>query len=65
MFQIYKKTYQTKYLAKTWQQALRSREITKNNYRVTGDMKKAKAFTRMVSQWNKFTHLRVGEISLT
>ena len=39
------------YLAKTWQQALKQREIEKNNYRVTGDLKKAKSFVSLVSNF--------------
>ena len=39
------------YLAKTWQQTLRKREIEKNNYRVTGDLKKAKIFVSLVSNF--------------
>lgn len=52
MFNTYIKNYQTKYLSKTWLQVLRKREVKKNNYRVSGSIKKAKAFVRMV---NNFT----------
>jgi hypothetical protein len=51
MFYTNTKNYQTKHLAKTWQNALQKREIEKNNYHVTGDIKKAKAFVRMVENF--------------
>jgi hypothetical protein len=41
------KNYQTRHLSKTWQLALKRREIEKNNFRATGDLKKAKAFVKM------------------
>jgi hypothetical protein len=39
------------HFSKTWQQALKRREIEKNNYHATGDIKKAKAFVAMVSNF--------------
>jgi hypothetical protein len=51
MFYINTQNYQTKHLAKTWQNALQKREVERNNYHVTGDIKKAKAFVRMVENF--------------
>ena len=39
------------YLAKTWQQMLRKRQIEKNNYHATGNLKKAKIFVSLVSHF--------------
>ena len=50
MFWTYQKNNE-QYFAKTWQQTLRRREIQRNNYRVTGDLKKAKAFVTMLSSF--------------
>lgn len=44
MFHTINKNYQNKHLAKTWQNKLSKREVCKNNYHATGDIKKAKAF---------------------
>ena len=51
MFYTNTKNYQTRHLAKTWQYALQKREVERNNYRITGDIKKAKAFVRMVENF--------------
>ena len=48
MFTIYTKNNQLQFISNTWQQKLRNREMTKNNYRATGNIKKARAFVRMV-----------------
>ncbi|HWY78833.1 MAG TPA: hypothetical protein VNW29_00590 [Candidatus Sulfotelmatobacter sp.] len=49
MFKTYQKNYQSKNFAKIWKHALHNREIAKNGYHATGDIKKAKAFAKMVS----------------
>lgn len=51
------KNYQTRYFSKTWQVALRKREIEKNNFRATGDIKKAKIFVKMVENITFHTEL--------
>ena len=61
MFQRFQKNHQSQYLAKTWQQTLRKREITKNNYHATGDIKKAKAFVTMISNFTFQTNTRDSE----
>lgn len=42
---------QLHYSAQTWQQTLKNREIAKNNFRVTKDMRKAKAFVSAVTNF--------------
>lgn len=56
MFQTYQKNFQTRYLARTWQQALKKKELAKNNYRATGDLKKAKAFVNTIMNYAPHTH---------
>ncbi len=51
MFQTYIKNYQSKLSANTWQQSLRNKEIARNSYLTHGDIKKAKAFVNMVSNF--------------
>ncbi len=48
---FYTKNYQTNHQARTWQQALQKREVERNNYHVTGDIKKAKEFVKMVDSF--------------
>lgn len=38
----------TCYVSNNWKKSLRNREIAKNNYRLSGDMKKAKAFVKLI-----------------
>ena len=52
MFQTYQNKNQSQFLARTWQKALQKREMQKNSYRATGDIKKAKAFVKMVSNFS-------------
>jgi hypothetical protein len=40
------------YHSQTWQQALRKKEVEKNSYRFTDNIKKAKAFAKIL---NNFT----------
>ena len=56
MFQTIIKMYQSQCSANNWQQTIRTREIAKNNYRVTGDVKKAKAFIKSVTTYKPHTH---------
>jgi hypothetical protein len=59
---FYTKNYQSQFLAKTWQKALRQREIEKNNFHATGDIKKAKAFVKMVNNFTfKTDFSKLGE----
>lgn len=51
MFMTYQKKIQTQYLARTWQKSIRQREVERNNYHVTGDLKKAKNFVILVSNY--------------
>ena len=53
---FYTKNHQTRYFSKTWQLALRKREIEKNNFHATGNLKKAKAFVRMVENFTFHTN---------
>jgi hypothetical protein len=38
--------------SRTWQLMLQNKQVTKNNYRVTNDLKKAKAFVTIVSNFD-------------
>ena len=59
---FYTKTYQSPSFSHTWQKALRQREIEKNNFRAIGDIKKAKAFVKMVNNFTFKTELeKFGE----
>jgi len=51
MFYIFNKNQQSQNLSRTWQQAMKNREIAKNNYHATGDLKQAKDFVKMVSNF--------------
>ena len=56
MFHTIIKTYQTQYSAKNWQRTIRTRAIAKNHYRVTGDVKKTRAFINSVAMYKPHTH---------
>lgn len=51
MSYTYVKSSQNNYLSQTWKQALQKREMEKNNYHMTGNLKKAKAFVKMVGDF--------------
>jgi len=51
MFKTTIKNYQTRYLSRTWQESLQKKATIKNNYLVTGDIKKAKNFVNTVSHF--------------
>ena len=57
MFQTITKKYLLNYSAQDWQQTIRNREIAKNNYRATGDIKKAKAFANSIAMYKPQTHV--------
>ena len=56
MFQTFIKNYQAKNIAINWQQTLQKKEIVKNNYRVTGNIKKAKVFVNNITNYIPHTH---------
>jgi hypothetical protein len=56
MFQTIIKKYQLTYSANNWEQTIKNREVAKNNYRATGDIKKAKAFVNSVVMYKPHTH---------
>jgi hypothetical protein len=49
--------FQLQHYSLTWQQTLRSREIAKNGYRALGDIKKAKAFVKNISNYSQQTYI--------
>lgn len=46
------KKYQLMNNSQTWQQSLKNKEVTKNNFRATKDIKKAKAFVNAIANFN-------------
>ncbi len=48
---VIKKLQQQNY-SQTWQQSLKNKQVTKNSYQTYGDVKKAKAFVYMVSNYS-------------
>jgi len=48
MFNKYVKNVPNYYVSHNWKKTLRNREIAKNNYRLSGDIKKANAFVKLV-----------------
>jgi len=49
------KNSQTRHFSKAWQIALRRREVEKNNFRATGNLKQAKEFVKMVQNFRFHT----------
>jgi hypothetical protein len=45
------KNKQNRLLSKTWRTALTSREVERNNYHVTGDLKRAREFARDAAKY--------------
>lgn len=56
MFQNNHKKNQSQ--ATTWLQMLQKREIEKNNYRATGDLRKAKEFVNMLLRYPSLDYTR-------
>jgi hypothetical protein len=52
MFNTTIKKFQQYNSSQTWRQSLRNRVITKNNYRANGNIKKAKAFVHLFSEYS-------------
>ena len=56
MFQKIINKYQTTYSANNWEKTIKNREVAKNNFRATGDIKKAKAFVNSITMYRPHTH---------
>jgi len=56
MFQKFTKNYQAVHVANNWLQTIKNREMVKNNFRTTGDIKKAKVFVNTVTMYQPHTH---------
>jgi len=52
----HQKNYQSQKFANTWQKTLQNKEVLRNNYQVTGDIKKAKMFVKIVNEYSPHTH---------
>lgn len=50
VYSLFKKK-QNRMLSKTWRTMLTAKEIEKNNYTVTGDLKKARAFAFLAAKY--------------
>lgn len=53
--------YNVEYNAQVWQQTLKNREVAKNNYRVTKDIRKAKAFVAAVSNYTFSSEVNIAK----
>jgi len=65
MFYFITKMYQTNHTAKNWQTALERKEVERNNFHATGNIKKAKEFVKLVEGFNsQITFVQPHELTL-
>ena len=62
-FNTFIKNKQRRLLSKTWREKLVSREIEKNNFRMTGNIKKAKAFANSVALYHEQVKMPVNQFT--
>lgn len=62
-FNTFIKNKQRRLLSKTWREKLVSREIEKNNFRTTGNIKKAKVFANSVALYHEQVKIPVNQFT--
>ncbi|HSX09640.1 MAG TPA: hypothetical protein VLF93_05785 [Candidatus Saccharimonadales bacterium] len=65
MFYFITNNYQTNHNAKNWQTVLERKEIERNNFHATGNIKKAKEFVKLIERFNsQVTFVQPQELPL-